>query len=72
MVGRDEFEQICSKCGAVFRVDVPRQAGCEESEEYFCPKCFCMYKTRAAYTPAVTLISKRTDGKIDKCSNPYE
>ena len=60
--GSDVLEEKCS-CGAVFRVDVPRQKGCEEPEEYFCPECNRMYKTRAAYTPFVSLITPRTDGK---------
>jgi hypothetical protein len=69
---KDNFEQTCSHCGALFKVVVPGQKGHEESEEYFCPECLCMYKTRASNTPSVTLISPRTDGKTDKCASPYE
>jgi len=69
---KDEFEQECNTCGAKFKVNVPGQIGHEESEEYFCPECLCMYKTRASNTPTVTLISGRTDGKTFKCKSPYE
>jgi len=61
----DSKEQICDYCGARFRVDIPHQPGCEEAEEYFCPECNQMFKTRASLTPRVTLLSPRTDGKKD-------
>lgn len=67
---KGKFEQECS-CGAKFEVTVPGQVGHEEPEEYFCPECLFMYKTRASNTPAVRLISPRTDGKTTKHSNPY-
>lgn len=69
---KNKYQQTCDKCGAVFDVIVPGLKGHEESEEYFCPECFMMYMTRASNTPKVILITKRTDGKIDKCSNPYD
>ncbi len=55
--------QTCDTCGAVFRVDVPRQAGHEESEEYYCPECNREYRVRASNSPTVTLITPRTDKK---------
>lgn len=68
---KNRFEQTCS-CGAKFEVVVPGQEGHEEPEEYFCPECFYMYKTRASNTPDVKLVSARTDGKTHKHPNPYE
>lgn len=67
---KNKFEKQCS-CGAKFEVIVPGLEGHEESEEYFCPECFCLYKTRASNSPMVTLISTRTDGKDFKHDNPY-
>lgn len=69
---KDRFEQTCTKCGAIFEVIVPGQKCHEEPEEYFCPECLCMYKTRASNTPSVVLVSPRTDGKTDKCQSPYD
>ena len=69
---KSKFKQTCDRCGAVFEVVVPGQKGHEEPEEYFCPECSCMYKTRASNSPTVTLISARTDGKTDKYASPYE
>ena len=66
------FEKTCNNCGAVFEVIVPGLKGHEESEEYFCPECLCMYNVRASNSPEVRLISGRTDGKNTKCPNPYE
>ena len=60
---KNEFEQTCDTCGAVFRVGVPGQKGHEESEEYYCSECNTEYKTRASNTPRVTLLKLRTDGK---------
>lgn len=68
---KNRFEQECS-CGAKFEVIAPGQQGHEEPEEYFCPECLRMYKTRASNTPDVRLISPRTDGKTDKHPSPYE
>lgn len=68
---KDNFKQTCNHCGAVIEVTVPGQKGHEESEEYFCPECLCMYRVRASNSPTVTLVSARTDGKTDKCANPY-
>ena len=68
---KSRFDKTCEKCGAKFEVIVPGMKGYEESEEYFCPECLRMYKTRASNSPTVNLISKRTDGKTDKCANPY-
>lgn len=65
----DTFEQTCDYCGAKFRVEVPRLEGHEEQEEYNCPSCNKQFKTRAAYTPTVTLISARTDGRNDQYNN---
>ncbi len=65
----ESFEKHCDYCGAEFRVHVPRQAGHEESEEYFCPECKKMYKTRASNSPSTTIINKRTDGKTDRYVN---
>ena len=56
----------CNYCGAVFEVHIQTQAGHNEMEEYFCPECDNVYRTRASLTPLVTLITKRTDGKTDK------
>lgn len=50
---------------------MPGQEGHEESEEYFCTECLCMYKMQASNSPTVTLISGRTDGKTDKHPSPY-
>jgi DNA-directed RNA polymerase subunit RPC12/RpoP len=69
---KDRFDQTCSNCGAVFEVTVPGQKGHEESEEYFCPECSNMYKIRASNSPETKLKSPRTDGKTDKCPNPYK
>ena len=66
------FTETCAHCGAVYEVVVPGQKGHEEPEEYFCPEWLYMSKTRASNSPTVTLVSPRTDGKTDKCSNPYE
>jgi len=62
----ESFEQKCDYCGAVFTVNVPRQAGHEEHEEYYCPECGKQYKTRASNSPSTNLKVKRTDGKTDK------
>ena len=67
---KQRFIQECS-CGAKFEVIVPGQEGHEESEEYFCPECLLMYKTKASNTPDVKLKSKRTDGNTDKHNSPY-
>ena len=56
-------EQTCDTCGAVFSVDAPQLAGHNESEKYYCPECNREYKIRASNSPAVRLISPRTDGK---------
>ncbi|MEI2454910.1 hypothetical protein ABU614_15850 [Lysobacter firmicutimachus] len=65
----DTFEQTCDYCGAKFRVDVPHQEGHDSLEEYYCPDCHKEFKTRAAYTPTVTRISGRTDGRTDQYDN---
>ena len=48
----------CNYCGAVFEVYIQTQAGHNEMEEYFCPECDNVYRTRASLTPRVTLITK--------------
>ncbi|SHL55613.1 hypothetical protein [Fibrobacter sp. UWH4] len=63
---KDDFEQTCDNCGAVFRVTVPGQKGHEESEEYYCPECGKEYHVRASNSPSVILIAGRTDGKTNK------
>lgn len=65
---KDDFEQTCDNCGAVFRVLVPGQKGHEEPEEYHCPECNKEFRCRASLTPSVTLISKRTDGRSGQAS----
>jgi len=65
---KDDFEQTCDCCGAVFRVVVPGQSGHEEPEEYYCPECHKEFKCRASNSPTVSLISKRTDGLNGRCA----
>jgi predicted RNA-binding Zn-ribbon protein involved in translation (DUF1610 family) len=67
---KGRFNETCPHCGAVYEVIVPGQKGHEESEEYYCPECMYMNKTRASNSPQVTLILSRTDGKTDKCAYP--
>ena len=68
---KSNFVKECSY-GATFNVSVPGLEGHEESEEYFCPECLCMYTVRASNSPTVRLISPRTDGKTFKHPSPYE
>jgi uncharacterized Zn-finger protein len=63
---KDERDQTCTYCGAVFHVVVPGQKGHEESEEYYCPECMTEYRTRASNSPQVTLVTPRTDGRTTK------
>jgi Zn finger protein HypA/HybF involved in hydrogenase expression len=65
---KDDFEQTCDCCGAVFQVVVPGQSGHEEPEEYYCPECHKEFKCRASNSPRVSLISKRTDGLHGRCA----
>ena len=60
---KDNFEEKCPVCGAVYKVIVPGQKGHEESEEYYCPVCGEEHRIRASNSPTVILISGRTDGK---------
>ncbi len=60
---RDQFDQTCDYCGAVFEVTVPGQKGHEEREEYHCPECRKEFHCRASNSPSVTLKSPRTDGR---------
>ncbi len=69
---KDEFKQTCTNCGAIFEVIASGLDGHNEPEEYFCPECSYMYKIKASLSPNVKLISKRTDGKMDKCKILYE
>lgn len=62
------FNETCSFCGCIFRVDTQLQDGHNESEEYYCPECNKEYGIRACISPQVTLISSRTDGRTCKCS----
>lgn len=63
---KDEFDEACSYCGAVYHVVVPGQKGHEELEEYYCPECYTQSRVRASNSPQVTLISPRTDGRTVK------
>jgi Zn finger protein HypA/HybF involved in hydrogenase expression len=64
---KDDFQENCDCCGAVFRVVIPGQKGQEESEEYCCPECHKDFKCRASNSPSVSLVSKRTDGLTGLC-----
>ncbi|MFQ5935441.1 MAG: hypothetical protein ACE5LB_03425 [Acidiferrobacterales bacterium] len=60
---RGTFQQTCGFCGCVFRVEVPGQIGNEGPATYRCPECHKPFPVRASGSPAITLISKRTDGR---------
>ena len=63
------WQQTCDYCGCVFEVSNQLQDGHNESEEYYCPECQKEYRVRACITPTVTLVSERTDGKLDRYNN---
>jgi DNA-directed RNA polymerase subunit RPC12/RpoP len=63
--GLSVFEQICSYCGARFRVLATQVADGLHREEYACPECGKGYRTEAASEPQVQLLQRRTDGRGD-------
>lgn len=48
----DHIEE-CSNCGCKFRVKIYKQAGHNDTEEYYCPNCRKEFKVRACNTPEV-------------------
>lgn len=64
---KGRFKQTCGPCGAVFEVVVlggpMAKSSQEDLEAYQCPECGRGYHCRGAQTPAVRLISGRTDGR---------
>ncbi|UXY16203.1 hypothetical protein N8I74_04055 [Chitiniphilus purpureus] len=62
-------DQTCNHCGARMRAMDTQQAGHNENEAYYCPACNKRFKVYAAFTPTVTLLSPRTDGKTDQYQN---
>jgi hypothetical protein len=66
---RGTFKQTCGFCGCVFHVSVPGQLGHEGPETYFCPECRKKFPVKASQAPTTTLISRRTDGRSNRCPN---
>ncbi|WP_064202805.1 hypothetical protein [Brevibacillus brevis] len=58
-----DYTETCDFCGCKFRVQVSKQDGHNESEEYYCPDCRKEFRVRASMTPQVTKINDRTDGR---------
>lgn len=57
------YDQTCSFCGAILRVESQLQDGHNEREEYYCPECHKEYGVRACFSPTVELIKGRSDGR---------
>ena len=66
----ESFEHDCENCGAELSIQITRQKGHNESEEYNCPECDKEYNHRASMPIRnVKVLKSRTDGKTDKFSN---
>lgn len=66
----ESFEVTCDNCGAELKVQITRQKGHNEMEEYYCPECDKEHKKRASMPIRnVNVIKSRTDGKTDKFIN---
>jgi transposase-like protein len=52
-------EETCPKCGAVNRVEVDKQDGHNELEDYFCAKCNHKFgSARACNTPRTSVVNR--------------
>lgn len=55
--GAGDFEIECPKCGALNRVEVVKQDGHNESEEYYCAGCrHEIGRARASLPPTTSLV----------------
>lgn len=53
----DTFYTCCPKCEKCNRVDVTKQDGHNESEEYYCASCrHLLGSARASLTPTTTIV----------------
>ncbi len=54
----DTFYKSCTSCSKCNRVDVTKQDGHNEPEEYYCADCNALLGTvRASQTPRTTIVS---------------
>ena len=54
----DDFEEKCPRCGVVNRVEVVKQDGHNELEDYFCAKCGMKLGVRtASLTPRTSIVN---------------
>lgn len=58
------FKMICPCCGCEFKVETQVEKGHREREEFCCPECQEEYGCSASDSPTVTLLKRRTDGRI--------
>ena len=49
-------ERECPNCHSLLRVEIVKQDGHNDTEEYYCPYCGHEMKARASQTPTVRLI----------------
>jgi predicted RNA-binding Zn-ribbon protein involved in translation (DUF1610 family) len=57
--GDADFEETCPKCGVVNRVEVAKQDGHNEPEEYSCASCgHTLGSATACNTPRTSVVKK--------------
>jgi len=66
------FQQTCGYCGCVFRVEITwsivyAQKAYQGAQAYSCPECRQNSRIRTSTAPRLTVISKRTDGRLGLC-----
>lgn len=60
----------CDYCGAEIEVNITKQSGHNEPEDYYCPECNKKFSTWASVPIRdIVLLKKRTDGKNDRYQN---
>jgi DNA-directed RNA polymerase subunit RPC12/RpoP len=69
----ESHSHACDNCGAEISLNISRQSGHNEKEEYYCPECnkrFTVSASLPIMPNDIQLLGRRTDGKTSRYQNP--